>query len=230
MYKMSKASQSQALNTSIRGFKTLLTKILVFIGGPVIISYLAVSVILLSIVSNSIERITINELSGKSQAAANEINGSFEKMYETAKQLSMNSQIEELFRDVRPGMRLNQYENFLPVKHTLEKVQKSSSNSILNIWVTDVDSSQLAQADGFITDIDWDVKNGHGTSNSFTKIERAAAEEANAIEQIKQGLIHISAVVQNNPATAEENSATSEEMSAQAATLHEEVGKFKLDV
>jgi methyl-accepting chemotaxis protein len=36
-------------------------------------------------------------------------------------------------------------------------------------------------------------------------------------------------VVQTNAATAEENSATSEEMSAQAATLREEVGKFKLD-
>ncbi len=34
---------------------------------------------------------------------------------------------------------------------------------------------------------------------------------------------------QTNAATAEENSATSEEMSAQAATLREEVGKFKLD-
>lgn len=67
-------------------------------------------------------------------------------------------------------------------------------------------------------------------TESFAKIEQASAEQANAIEQIKQGLTQVSAVVQTNAATAEENSATSEEMSAQAATLREEVGKFKLDV
>lgn len=67
-------------------------------------------------------------------------------------------------------------------------------------------------------------------TESFAKIEQASAEQANAIEQIKQGLTQVSAVVQTNAATAEENSATSEEMSAQAVTLREEVGKFKLDL
>lgn len=64
---------------------------------------------------------------------------------------------------------------------------------------------------------------------SIKKIEDASSEQAVAIEQIKQGLNQVSSVVQTNAATAEENSATSEEMSAQAATLHEVVGKFKLD-
>ena len=63
---------------------------------------------------------------------------------------------------------------------------------------------------------------------SIIKIDEASAEQAAAIEQIKQGLNQVSSVVQTNAATAEENSATSEEMSAQATTLQEEVGKFKL--
>ncbi|NLJ33071.1 MAG: HAMP domain-containing protein [Firmicutes bacterium] len=63
---------------------------------------------------------------------------------------------------------------------------------------------------------------------SFGKIEQSSTEQAAAIEQIKEGLNQVSAVVQTNAATAEENSATSEEMSAQAATLQEEVAKFKL--
>ena len=63
---------------------------------------------------------------------------------------------------------------------------------------------------------------------SITKIDDASVEQAAAIEQIKQGLNQVSSVVQTNAATAEENSATSEEMSAQAATLHEEVARFKL--
>ncbi len=63
----------------------------------------------------------------------------------------------------------------------------------------------------------------------ITKIDHASAEQAAAIEQVKQGLNQVSAVVQTNAATAEENSATSEEMSAQAAMLREEVAKFRLD-
>ncbi len=66
-------------------------------------------------------------------------------------------------------------------------------------------------------------------NESIVKIEQASAEQALAIEQIKQGLSQVSAVVQTNAATAEENSATSEEMSAQATTLREEVNRFKLD-
>jgi methyl-accepting chemotaxis protein len=66
-------------------------------------------------------------------------------------------------------------------------------------------------------------------NESIVKIDHASVEQAAAIEQVKQGLNQVSAVVQTNAATAEENSATSEEMSAQAATLREEVSKFKLD-
>lgn len=63
----------------------------------------------------------------------------------------------------------------------------------------------------------------------INKINQASADQATAIEEIRVGLNQVSSVVQTNAATAEENSATSEEMSAQAATLREEVGKFKLD-
>ena len=63
---------------------------------------------------------------------------------------------------------------------------------------------------------------------SIEKIESASSEQAVAIDQIKQGLNQVSSVIQTNAATAEENSATSEEMSAQAATLREEVGRFRL--
>ncbi len=66
-------------------------------------------------------------------------------------------------------------------------------------------------------------------TESIANIERASSEQVTAIDQIRQGLSQVSAVVQTNAATAEENSATSEEMSAQVAALREEVAKFKLD-
>ncbi|CUX27235.1 methyl-accepting chemotaxis protein [Clostridium sp. C105KSO13] len=72
-------------------------------------------------------------------------------------------------------------------------------------------------------------ESSHKVTESFEKIGEASDEQAGAIDQVKQGLEQVSAVVQTNAATAEENSATSEEMSAQAATLHQEVRRFKLE-
>lgn len=66
-------------------------------------------------------------------------------------------------------------------------------------------------------------------NDSIVRIDQASTHQAEAIDQIKIGLLQVSSVVQTNAATAEENSATSEEMSAQAATLREEVGRFKLN-
>jgi methyl-accepting chemotaxis protein len=62
---------------------------------------------------------------------------------------------------------------------------------------------------------------------SFDHIKNSSAEQATAIEFIKEGISQISSVIQTNAANAEENSATSEEMSAQAATLRNEVEQFK---
>ncbi len=75
-----------------------------------------------------------------------------------------------------------------------------------------------------------DVKDKAEKANeSIVKIERASSEQAVSIEQVRLGLVQVSAVVQTNAATAEENSATSEEMSAQASALRDEVERFKLN-
>ena len=66
-------------------------------------------------------------------------------------------------------------------------------------------------------------------NDSIIRIDQASVQQASAIDQIKQGLSQVSAVVQTNAATAEQNSATSEEMSYQAGTLRDEVLRFTLD-
>ena len=56
----------------------------------------------------------------------------------------------------------------------------------------------------------------------------ASEEQSSAVEQINQGIIQVSNVVQSNAATSEESAAASEELSSQAAQLKEVVGMFKL--
>ncbi len=104
---------------------------------------------------------------------------------------------------------------------------KKTAELIQHSVTTVAQGSEIAEQTARILD---DVEEKAGYVNaSIIRIEQASMEQASAIEQIKQGLNQVSSVVQTNAATAEENSATSEEMSAQAATLNEEVTKFKLD-
>lgn len=65
-------------------------------------------------------------------------------------------------------------------------------------------------------------------NESIQRIEKASYDQAQAIDQINQGLFQVSAVVQTNAATAEESSASSEELAAQALILQQEVEKFTL--
>jgi len=56
----------------------------------------------------------------------------------------------------------------------------------------------------------------------------ASNEQASGIEQINQGIIMVSDVVQKNSATAEESASASEELSSQADALKGQVAKFRL--
>lgn len=72
------------------------------------------------------------------------------------------------------------------------------------------------------------VEKSSGVTEQIQKITTASVEQADAINQVTQGVDQISFVVQTNSATAEESAATSEELNAQAQLLKELVDKFKL--
>ena len=58
-------------------------------------------------------------------------------------------------------------------------------------------------------------------------IAKASKEQSMAIEQINQGVLQVSQVVQANSATSEQSASASEELSMQAELLNEAVKKFK---
>jgi methyl-accepting chemotaxis protein len=65
-------------------------------------------------------------------------------------------------------------------------------------------------------------------ASNVSSIAGASKEQALGIDQINQGLVQVSQVVQANAATSEENAATSEELSTQADLLFHEVSRFVL--
>lgn len=116
------------------------------------------------------------------------------------------------------------------VRNLAAKSAEAAKQTGLLIQTSVVAVAKGAEITGQTTQILRDVDASAAVvMESFGKIEQSIAGQTVAIEQIKDGLAQISAVVQTNAATAEENSATSEEMSAQAAALRGEVGKFRLN-
>ncbi|PYG84352.1 methyl-accepting chemotaxis protein [Ruminiclostridium sufflavum DSM 19573] len=65
-------------------------------------------------------------------------------------------------------------------------------------------------------------------ANIVNDINVASSEQALGIEQINQGIMQVSHVVQTNSATSEEAAAASEELSTQAMLMQQMVSEFKL--
>ena len=66
----------------------------------------------------------------------------------------------------------------------------------------------------------------------FADVAKSSRESSvtqyDSLRQIREGIEHISSVVQINSAAAEQTSATSQELSAQAESLQQQVEKFQL--
>ena len=72
------------------------------------------------------------------------------------------------------------------------------------------------------------VANVGEVAELVASIAKASKEQSMAIDQINQGVLQVSQVVQANSATAEESASASEELSMQAELLSDAVKKFKL--
>lgn len=83
---------------------SLLTRILIYIGIPILIIYCISSAITLYGVNKSITGVTKKQLISESEAAANEVAGVFTKYMEITKQMSVNSQFEDTLLELQPGM------------------------------------------------------------------------------------------------------------------------------
>lgn len=99
-----------------------------------------------------------------------------------------------------------------------------------------------AMIEGSVKKVEGGTKIAQETADALEKIVRgitevaelighinvASNEQALGIEQINQGIMQVSTVVQTNSATSEESAAASEELASQAVLLEEQVSKFKL--
>ncbi|MDO9493925.1 methyl-accepting chemotaxis protein [Acetobacterium sp.] len=132
----------------------LLTRILIYIGIPIVIIYGISSFITLYNVNTSITGLTEKQLATESDAAANEIAGAFNKYLEITRQMAVNSQFEDVTAEIMPGMDPMAAPGFAKAEKSLSGVKASDPN-ILDAWVGDPDSNNLLLSKGFYASPDW---------------------------------------------------------------------------
>lgn len=138
--------------------KSLLTKILLFIGIPVVVMYCAFAFITLHTADQSVSNLTEKELAARSQSAANQIDGIFIKYMEATKQMAGNSQFEQLCYDTTPTVPITAAVSYPQALKTMVNIEKTDPDNIMCFWVVDFETNQITDSDGWVGDPDWDAK------------------------------------------------------------------------
>lgn len=137
--------------------QNLLTKILLFIGTPVLIAFCITAAFILNKVGTSVSSLTLNKLTSMSESSSYQINEFFSKYMSIGEQMAANSQFEKIFEEAVPEKEITSLESYADVETTLINVQKTDPENIMASWLADKDSKQLVQNDGYFSGLGWDL-------------------------------------------------------------------------
>jgi methyl-accepting chemotaxis protein len=137
--------------TKIRG-QSFLNKILFSIGISVVLTYLIGAILTLNTVDQSISNLTKSELEAKSKQAAFQIEGSFIKYMEMAKQMSLNSQFEQLCYETTPARFITTTGGYPEAFKTMVGIEKEDPDHIMCSWIVDFETNNITDSDGWIGD------------------------------------------------------------------------------
>lgn len=146
-------------NLSGTGFNSLFSKILAFIGGPVVISYILAGVIVLALVGNSVTQLAENNLNAESKAATNEVTAYFDRYFALTEELALNEQVIKGFNDLSGVIPdITQYPNYWQLVNTFANITESYGGSVLGVWMADPDANEMIHSDNYIAPDDMIVK------------------------------------------------------------------------
>ncbi|MDD2217014.1 MAG: methyl-accepting chemotaxis protein [Eubacteriales bacterium] len=146
-------------NLSGNGFNSLFSKILTFVGGPVVISYIIAGIIVLALVGNSVTQLAENNLSAESKAATNEVTAYFDQYFALTEELAVNEQVIKGFNDLSGVVAdVTQYGNYFQLVNTFANITESKGDSVLAVWMADPDANEFVHSDNFIAADDMVVR------------------------------------------------------------------------
>lgn len=153
--KRRKGERKKVTQVKKKGFRTISSKILAFIGGTVILSFVILILIITKITDNSVTELRNGELAAQSQAAANDINRYFIQYYQAVSVIANNSEVQALVNKTGGGIKMEQTPSFDGVVNTLHNIRSASSEAVMSVIVADVDTSRFVADDGSLSADDW---------------------------------------------------------------------------
>jgi methyl-accepting chemotaxis protein len=131
--------------------KSLLMKMLLFIGLPAVIIFCITAVIVLNDVKQSVTKITTSELTAESQSVANQINNYFSKYSEITNQMVANELVQDYLQKTDANKTLATSQDYKNVKQTVDNIHNTDPDNLSSVWIADcmtnkMESSQTDEA------------------------------------------------------------------------------------
>lgn len=122
---------------------------------PTLAILFVVAVIILVTVRISVSNIRSEEITAESRQISALVSEYFTRYMETSRQMAANENVRELFAEVGPGESIAEAEHFEAVLSMLTNTYYTDSESILDAWAADIDSSQFFEdsVSGFISEL-----------------------------------------------------------------------------
>ncbi len=150
----------------LKGLDTMKTKKkfislrLKMLGGillPNLIVFILTGMFITNSVGNSTQNLIVEQLSADAIAVSNEANEFFSQHIAKVETIAADCNIEQLLLQTPPNTALADAPLFPSVQQTVTKQQQIDSDTVLSVFIADVDSAQFMMSDGYITGPNYDI-------------------------------------------------------------------------
>ena len=138
-------------------FISLRFKMLGWILVPSLIVFILTGMFITNSVGKSTQDLIVQRLSSDAVAVANQANEFFSQNISKVETIAADSMIEQILLQTLPNAALADSPLFNDVQNTLIKQQSIDSDTVLSVFVADLDSAQFMMSDGYITGPNYDI-------------------------------------------------------------------------
>ncbi len=148
--------------------KKIADEILYQIGGSVIFVLLLIAAVAICMVGWLSITSKKTELIQESNAAANQLTGFLEQYTRSVEQLAVNPEIKSIMMEAESFDAFWQAEKMDTAMENLVGIANTDTENVMAVWLSDLDTSTLAQSDGFKSEEGWDIT-GRGWYGCITE-------------------------------------------------------------
>ena len=124
---------------------------------PSLVVFILTGIFITNSVGESTHQLIVEKLSADAIAVSNEANEFFAKHIAKVEAIAADYTIEQEMLETPPDVAFADTPLFHSVYQTLSKQQMIDSDTVLAVFVADIDSSQFMMSDGYVTGPNYDI-------------------------------------------------------------------------